>query len=553
MSLSANPEPELLDTTGWLAGKLPETSVFRLLHERGGLLFPGSMFADLFESVGRDCVPVRVIATVMVLQKLLGASDRDAVDRLAFDVRWRFACGLPAQGDAFHATVLVGMRARLAKSKRPSRIFDAVLDLAKSANLIGRRRVVDSTAIYDAVATMDTVTMVRNGLCGVFRELADPADLVTFRAVVLRDDMYAVPGKPSCADWDSAKERATLVDALARDGHAVTAAADGRTWPVEVKAALRLLATLLGQDIVQAEDGRFEIRRGVAPDRIISTVDPEARHGHKTSSKGFDGYKGHIAIDPDVELITAVAVTPGNAKDSGVTETILADVLPVTAAALVPAATPSLDAVNRDADVVSESSAAPSSPPSPTDQPVEVYGDAGYAAADLLDRLNEAGVDAYIHVPAAGSKNGCFSKADFEIDLAGRTVRCPQKITVPIQTRPSGQVADFGAHCTGCPLRDACTQAKHGGRHITIHAREAALSRGRERHAEAGRKKRYNETRPKVERKFGHLMRPRHGGRRGRVIGLQKVFRDFEMLAAAINLARIAVLAANPASSLRVA
>jgi hypothetical protein len=61
----------------------------------------------------------------------------------------------------------------------------------------------------------------------------------------------------------------------------------------------------------------------VALDRVISTVDTEARHGHKTQSRGFDGYKGHIAIDPDSEIITATEVTAGNVADGTVAETLV--------------------------------------------------------------------------------------------------------------------------------------------------------------------------------------------------------------------------------------
>ena len=107
-----------------------------------------------------------------------------------------------------------------------------------------------------------------------------------------RDDDYVAPGKPMC-DWDDAPAREALVDALARDAYAVLAVLDGRSLSAEVSQAAQLLATVVGQDLEQREDGVFRIVRGVAKDRVISTVDPEARHGHKTAARGFDGYKGH--------------------------------------------------------------------------------------------------------------------------------------------------------------------------------------------------------------------------------------------------------------------
>src|ERR1700694_3921361 len=140
--------------------QLPEGSVYRLLAGHGAALFGDEDFADLFKrSVrGRPTVPARVVATVMLLQAYEGLSDREACDRLAFDLRWKAAAGLTVGAGAFHPTVLVGMRNRLRKSDRPRRLFDDVNTTARAAGLLrGRRRVLDSTPLFDAVATQDTV------------------------------------------------------------------------------------------------------------------------------------------------------------------------------------------------------------------------------------------------------------------------------------------------------------------------------------------------------------------------------------------------------------
>ena len=155
----------------------------------------------------------------------------------------------------------------------------------------------DSTALYDAVATQDTVTMVRAAIRGLLRVVDATLD-AELQATLRRADDYKEAGKPVC-DWEDAKAREVLVDALARDGFAVLSAVEGRKLATPVREAVALLATVLGQDLERLNDGTFHIARRVARDRIISTVDPEARHGHKTQSRHFDGYKGHIAIDPD--------------------------------------------------------------------------------------------------------------------------------------------------------------------------------------------------------------------------------------------------------------
>src|SRR5829696_3650989 len=137
----------------------------------------------------------------MVLQRVEGCSDREAVERFTYDLRWKYAAGgLDYDYPGFVHTVLVDMRARLRASERPNRIFEAVLEVAKRAGLVGRKRVLDSTALYDAVATQDTVTLIRSSiralLQGVDAELA-----VRLRAVLRRNDDYRSAGKPSC-DWD---------------------------------------------------------------------------------------------------------------------------------------------------------------------------------------------------------------------------------------------------------------------------------------------------------------------------------------------------------------
>ena len=304
----------LRSTVSFVEGRVDPDSIYGVLHRECFTLFSDEMFADLFTDVGRRSVPPMIVAVVMVLQRLEGLSDREAVDRFAFDARWKYAAGgLDFDYPGFVHTVLVDMRARLARSERPDRIFETVLAVARAAGLVGRRRVLDSTPIYDAVATMDTVTLVRSAVRGLLG-VADAQLEAELRGLLARDDDYAMAGKPVC-DYEDAAAREALVDALARDAMALVAALDGRKLEPEVDQAARLVATVVGQDLDEV-DGVFRIARRVAKDRVISTVDPDARHGHKTSARGFDGYKGHLAADPDSEIITATDVTAANAGDA---------------------------------------------------------------------------------------------------------------------------------------------------------------------------------------------------------------------------------------------
>jgi len=527
----AQRQGDLLDeVTRFCEEALPEASVYGLLHRERDRLFPDELFADLFAGRGRRCVPPSVVATVMVLQRLEGLSDREAVERYTFDARWRYAAGVGGYGSGgwgrFAHTVLVDMRERLRRSDRPDRVFEVALAAARQAGLVGRRRVLDSTPLYDAVATMDTVTLIGSALRGLLG-VADQVLEAELRAVLGGSDDYASAAKPQI-DWDDPAAREALVDARASDARACLAVLDGCQLDPVVAQAAALLATVVGQDLEEGEDGRFGIARKVAADRVISTVDPDARHGHKTSARGFDGYKGHASVDPDSELICATAATAGNLGDAAAAPGLLAEL--VTQADGDP-----------PAPIAASSEAA--GPPAPTPT---VYGDSAYGTGPLLAGLHAAGIDPRVKVQAPVAPVGHFTKDQFQIDLAAGTVTCPAQRTAPIlysadpRHRHHGQ-ASFGPACGSCPLRGRCTKAA-AGRTITITAYEHELAAARARQADPDRASDYRATRPKVERKLAHLVRRRHGGRRVRVRGLARVAADFNLLAAAVNLARLGVL-----------
>jgi transposase len=503
--------------------ELPERSIYRLLHAERDRLFPDELFADLYIQHGRRSVPPSILAVVMVLQRLEGCSDREAVDRFAYDLRWRYAAGVDDEVPGFVHTVLVELRARLRASGDPDRVFRVTTELARQVGLVGVRRVLDSAPLFDAVATQDTVTLLRGAIRGLLR--ACPAELAELvRSALERDDDYATAGKPVC-DWDDPAAREQLVDALFRDGYRALGALRGLQLGPEVAQAFALLATVIGQDIQETADGRFVIAQGVAPDRVISVVDPQARHGHKSNARGFDGYKGHVAIDPDSEVITAAEVGAANAGDAAMAATLLAD-LPAPADQGTPGSAP----------------AAADQATATTDRAPVVYGDAAYGTGALLAELDHRGITAMTKVAAPTAPAGHFTKQQFRIDLAQGTVTCPARLTVAIiPARQGGGVARFGRACGVCPLAGSCTTSP-AGRTITINPQEARLQTARSRQRDPAWRADYRAHRPTVERKLAHLLRRRHGGRRARVRGLVRVAQDWRLLAAAVNLARLAAL-----------
>jgi hypothetical protein len=509
-------QPGLLSSTvSFCEGRLAPNSIYAVLHRECRTLFPDEMFADLFAEDGRRSVPPMIVAVVMVLQRLEGLSDREAVDRFSFDVRWKYAAGgLDFDHPGFVHTVLVDMRARLAASGRPNRIFERTVEVAAQAGLVGRRRVLDSVPIYDAVATQDTVTLIRSAIRGLLRA-ADRLLREDLRAVIFSGDAYTDTAKP-VIDWTDPAEREALIDSRARDGVALLAVLDGRALTPEVDQAARLLATVLGQDLERGQDGTFRIVRKVAQDRVISTVDPEARHGHKTAARSFDGYKGHIAEDPDSEIITATVVTAANVGDAEPATHLLSDLLPA-------------DGERADGERADGERA-------------EVYADAAYGTGPLLAHLAAADAEVMVKVQAANAPGGRFTKDVFTIDLQAGRVTCPNQVTAELRAQSDGSaVARFARACAACPLRDRCTTAKEG-RVITVGPHEEHLAHGRERSGNPAWLAVYRATRPKVERKIAHLMRRRHGGRRARVRSRKKIDADFSLLAAAVNLARLSVL-----------
>jgi IS5 family transposase len=492
-----------------LGDRLREGSIYRLLADHGGVLFGDDYFADLYTGSvrGRPTVPARVMATVMVLQAFEGLSDREATDRLEVDLRWQAAAGVDTGYAAFHPTVLVGVRNRLRVSGRPRRLFeDTKVVAAETGALKGRARVLDSTPVYDAVATQDTVTQlraaIRKVLSGLDRAGGPLAGRV--REALERDDQYATPGKPPC-DWDDRAAREALVDELVNDAVAALGVLDGHAVPAGAVEAVELLALVAGQDVACGDDGVFRIVRGVAADRVISTVDVEARHGHKSRNRHFDGYKAHLSVDPDSELIDEVVATPANTSDRDAVEDLLGPLA------------------------------------GQTDKPV-VVGDSAYADGATRQDLADKGFDLRAKCPPVRNSTGGFAKDRFDVDLDDETVTCPADHTVAIRFTARGDgKASFKGHCKHCPLRDQCTPSRRG-RTITIHPQEAFLQTARAEQADPAWQANYRADRPIVERKIAHLVRRAWGGRKARTRSLKRVATDLDTRAAAINWARLATL-----------
>ena len=485
---------------------LPQGSVYAFLAGHRRELFPDAMFADLFPSaLGRPSVPADVVAAVLVLQALEGRSDREAAEALTFDLRWKAACGWAVNAAAFHPTVLTYWRRRLAGSERPNRIFDVVREvIAATGALSGKtRRALDSTVLEDAVATQDTVTQLIAAIRRVRREVPGAAEVIAAHCTA---HDYHDPGKPAIA-WDDAQARAALVDALIGDAHRLLGHLPEQEMGPRPAEAVALLALVAGQDVEPVEggdgtDGRWQIARRVAADRIISTVDPDTRHAHKTVSRRTDGFKAHVVVEPDTGLITDTRLTPA------------------------------AGAANSDAAIGVDLLAGDDT----VTGPVQVLGDSAYGTGEALDALDKAGHTPVIKPwPLRPAVAGGFTADDFTVDEAAGTATCPAGVTRPI-TRTRHVV--FGAACRGCPLRQRCTSAADG-RTLKLHPHDALQRTHRARAADPDFQATYRRHRPMVERSLAWLTR---GNRRVPYRGVAKNDAWLHLRVAAIDLNRLLTL-----------
>jgi IS5 family transposase len=483
-----------LDAATWCRHLVPDGSVHAFLADHRQELFPPELFADLTrQGGGHPSVPAEVVATVMVLQALEGLSDREAISALRRDIAWKVACGLRLDDEGFHPTVLVYWRARLRCSDRPRRILEAVRQVVEATGVLrGRgRRVLDSTIVADAVATQDTVTQLVAAIRRVRRLV--PAS----RAVNLAAHDYDQPGRPECA-WDDLEVKQALVSGLVNDALALLAVVGELEVDDEQAEAVALLALVAGQDVEPGErPGSWRIARRVAHNRVISTVDPQARHTRKTSAQRRDGYKAHVAIEPESGLVTACVVTAANLPDGPTGLELLAGEAPG----------------------------------------LEVLGDSGYGSGATRAALRAAGHRQTIKpIPLQSAVPGGFTIHDFRVDRQAGMVRCPAGVTAPITS--SGQ-ASFARHCPGCPLRRRCTTAK-GGRTIRLHPHEDELRAARRQAMTRSFQASYRRWRPMVERSIAWLVAD--GCRRVPYRGIQRNELWWSLRVAAVNLRRLLVL-----------
>ena len=503
----------------WCGNVVPRDSFCGLLAEHGERIVSDRDFVDCYsERRGRPSIPPSLLAKILLLAYRSGLSDRQAMEAVRFDLRWKVALALPLDHEGFHPTTLVKFRARLLLHGKERLAFERSLALARELGLLEEavEQVVDSTPMLGAAATQDTVTLVRSGVRRLLDAVcAADAEAAAQLARNLEFD-YAKPRqKPDC-DWRSKPAREALLTRVARDAERALravgqvpelAAAD------RVAEAVALLRELIGQDFELDEDDVPRLRRGTAQGRILSVHDPEMRHGRKSQSQRFDGYKIHAAASVGEQpLLTAIDVSPACDHDGQM------------APALVDAQPHQL-------------------------RPQRLLGDSAYGDSETREQLQERKVEVLAPVPEPPPTAGRIGKRDFRIDLQAGTVTCPagHRTRIGPPQRDGRRTAIFPDRlCHACALKLRCAPGRRG-RKLDLRRREDLLQAGREALKDPPAREYLRRTRPLIERLLG-LLTHRYHARKSRYRGKRKAAFQAAWTAVVVNLHPIAAaLRAQPA------
>jgi hypothetical protein len=403
------------------------------------------MYADMPR--GTPPKPPALLAMVTLLQAYERKSDAAAVEEAVFDRRWQMVLDcLGTEDPIFSQGVLVDFRRRLLEHDMDRRLLDRTVELARRTKQFGDKALrvaLDSAPLWGAGRVEDTFNLLGHALDVVVDCAAQV--LGVDAAAVRADAKLELLGGSSLKatldiDWDDDDERrralAKLLDEVKRLRDWLDAKLPNHIAQPPLKEALALVERVIAQDLEpDPNGGGMRIKRGVAKERRISVTDPDMRHGRKSKSKLFNGYKRHVARDLEDGLILAATVRAANEPEHYAAEILR----------------PEIEAHGAVA---------------------ELHIDRGYLASTWTREMFERG-DRILAKPWPSRNRDRFPKSAFRIDLDRATVRCPEDSIASIHL---GAARFPAATCDACPSRDRCTRAALGhGRSISIHPDERML------------------------------------------------------------------------------
>ena len=511
-----------------------KNTFYGLLASLRGRLFRDPDFAEFYcADNGRDSVPPSLLATALLLQSHDKVSDAEAKARADFDLRWKVALGIEVEDRPFAKSTLQVFRAQLILHGKVREVFESSLRLARESGYLKRRSMkvaLDTTNILGRGAVKDTYNLLADGIVKLLRALTaveKSTDREWAKARGYGRYLASSIKGEAAIDWSDKRARSALLAGIVGDADRLlelSRQAQGELGEdsaerQQIVAAAELLGQLLLQDVARTE-GRVGLKDGVSRDRMMSVHDPELRHGHKSSSRRFDGHKAAIVVDTDSQLITAVEVLPGNAPDN-------------------------LGAL----ELVEQSE---SNSGVPVD---EAMGDAAYGDGDTRQAFADAGRTLIARMPGRPNRKH-FPEEDFHIDLEAGACTCPagnvtrRIVSFGTRTGPTGRTHRLkgfrfdGAVCGVCPLRSQCVAGGSGlGRTVQLHPQEALLQQARalqQSEAFAG----YRERRVVVEHRLALLVQL--GIRQSRYFGRIKTRFQLYLAATVANLTLVAAKAGLP-------
>ena len=508
-----------------------EESFYGLLARRGGEWFRDEDFVALYrEDFGRPSVPPSQLSIALLLQAHDAVSDEEAIARSAFDLRWKVALGLELDEKLCAKSTLQRFRAQLVLHEATGQIFDRGIEACRAAGLLKRpplSAAIDTTPILGRGAVRDTYNLVSTGLRLVVGEACRLKGWAQEEIVEAEglSRHFAASFKGSLdLDWSDAQERRAVVAQLVADARvtlslatkALRGYAKDAASTQALREAQRLLAQLLAQDIdEEPEDGGGpSIRRGTAKDRIVSTTDPEMRHGRKSDTKKFEGYKAAIVVETGNGVILTTDVRAGNVHDrEGAAELVA-------------------EAVERSGQELKE-----------------VLGDTAYGDLETRESIEALGAEVIAKAPP-GTRKGMFDRRDFRIDSRRGVARCPAGKRSMRRAAVPGDDSGWRYHfsrtdCGPCPLRKQCTKSRAGARVVQITEKTEALWRLRRQQKTKRFRKRYRK-RVVVEHRIGRLVQL--GIRQAKYFSKAKTGFQIALAATVANLMLVAA-ASGAASS----
>lgn len=459
---------------------------------------------------GLEPVPPALMCMVTILQGYLQVSDAEAVEMSIVDMRWQMVLGcLDAHEPPFSQGGLQNFRERLIRADMDRRLLERTIELARKTKEFDWKKLpkdlriaVDSRPLDGAGRVEDTFNLLGHAA----RKIVDcAADILK----VSREEICRHAGIPLLlnrsvkagldVNWSDPEEKEQALEMLVDQVTSLHDWIEKKHLTLEepIRPYIEAVAQVRKQDLEENAEGETRIRQGVAEDRRVSIEDPDMRHGRKSKSKRFNGYKQHIAADLDTGLISACAVTPANRPEEEAMPELKAD-------------------IDRQGRVVGE-----------------LAIDRAYINSALVSEVIRAGGQVVAKPWAARNfRAGLFTKTDFKIDMRSKTITCPAG---QVEVFEPGEVVEFDPErCGSCQLRSQCTFSASGrGRTVQIADDEQLQQRLRKLQASPKGRERLRE-RVAIEHHLAHLSARQ--GPKARYRGCRKNLFDLRRASAIQNL-----------------